>query len=246
MSVLRLNSGETTSNTATRAFSKTTLVCSVAHAIGLQPALNPAHAKDKLIWLDAEKRMYLLKYLKLFQSTVKTMSSASFRSTWSSRPFQYSSATNTAVADVVVDLLESIIRSHRGDHEVSSKILLDPTCGSGTFLSLAMDRAFEVIGWDRNPSCIDPSEKNLLHVHGEERVKKHVTLKVRDGSLLCEKRIDVSCVACNVPWGLNSANYDSETTRILTGIRCLVRRNSVCFRVEERARRSCVSRIPIP
>eukprot|EP00978_Attheya_sp_CCMP212_P002739 scaffold5612_cov46-Attheya_sp.AAC.2 len=176
---------------------------------------------------------------------------------WAGRPFQYSSAMNPVAAGIVLDILVSLVvpqqqHSHdttnqegpaeNGDDtkspvEASSVTLLDPTCGSGTFLSMALERGFgRVIGQDVNEKCIDGTLQNLRYQHGLSfphssstiHEDNHVQLMVGDSTrslppLFLEQsstvpRATVMVVVANLPWGRHSVNHVNTNRDILTTI----------------------------
>jgi hypothetical protein len=121
-------------------YSLKTLLCSVAPYIRAQPALDPKEASDQLILVDTTESGITLGRI-LPHSTVKTPASQReqtfSKSTWTKRPFQYSSAIHPTAAGIVVDLLLDLILCRRREPSDTSKRIrvLDPTCGSGTFLA---------------------------------------------------------------------------------------------------------------
>ena len=101
-----------------------------------------------------------------------------FRSSWANRPFQYSGAINIDAAFVIIDILGDVALRRRGKEEDTSGTtvrMLDPTCGSGTFLAMALmawgdesnanaRRNVEVVGIDSNPKCAAGTVRNLRHL----------------------------------------------------------------------------------
>jgi len=104
-----------------------------------------------------------------------------FRSSWANRPFQYSGAINIDAAFVIIDILGDVaLRRRRGKEEdtlpgTTTVRMLDPTCGSGTFLAMALmawgnesnanaRRNVEVVGVDSNPKCAAGTMRNLRHL----------------------------------------------------------------------------------
>ncbi|KAL9178984.1 hypothetical protein ACHAXT_011957 [Thalassiosira profunda] len=59
-----------------------------------------------------------------------------FREAWSRRPFQYSGAINLDAALTIIDIMWEMLRTKRLRSDAIR--ILDPTCGSGTFLALAL------------------------------------------------------------------------------------------------------------
>jgi predicted Fe-S protein YdhL (DUF1289 family) len=134
-----------------------------------------------------------------------------FQSLWSKRPFQYSGAINIGVASIIIDMLSDALQLRQEQHQqlhtrVSSMDsidntnnnmmstskkqritrILDPTCGSGTFLALALmiwcgkyttatatatdssnDTVIvEATGIDSNYKCARGTMANLRHIFG--------------------------------------------------------------------------------
>lgn len=214
---------------------------------------------------------------------------------WAHRPFPYSSAIHPTVAEIVIDLLKHLavsrilldrrllggsISSSSDDDDVdkrweklssstssSSLTLLDPTCGSGTFLAVALDRGFRtVVGCDSNPTCIEGTKANLLDNLGcqeasetklerDERTNatvpttwwfehqsKGILLSTRDSSMSLQstlrgtsscnnKKLMIDCVACNLPWGINTGSQkdslNEENWQIIQSVRKILREDRV-------------------
>jgi hypothetical protein len=212
----------------------------------LDPTISPL---DRLVLVEAvthaqETKLFLLQQLPVLGESKRPPSLLRLHDKpWSQRPFEYSSAINPGIAELVMDILVALTRRRHGHGnrtchddndggDATPVHLWDPTCGSGTFLAVAMHRGMQVSGWDINPHCIAGTHENLVHVFGETKVQSDCQLKVRDSSLgrtadetLPQKqpgpRID--CVACNLPWGLNSAADRDQNGRILTTLRQEIR-----------------------
>ena len=136
-----------------------------------------------------------------------TSSTDEFQSLWSKRPFQYSGAINIGVASVIIDMLSDALRLRHERHQhlhttvgsdsigntnnnikcTSNKQriirILDPTCGSGTFLALALmiwsekynttatassndTITVDATGIDSNYKCARGTIANLRHLFG--------------------------------------------------------------------------------
>jgi len=197
-----------------RRYSQRTLLCAVSQSLEAPAALDPATVNDKLLLLETESAMFLIK---MISTTLEQ--SLSISSNWSHRPFPYSSAINPEIAEIVVDILVHLV-----DKTNHTAQLLDPACGSGTFLAFAMDHGLEVVGWDCNERCIQGCRANLEHIFGEERVQKACQLQLRDSTVAIDPAFSpvVDCVACNLPWGLNTVNYDAQNDNILMAVRTLL------------------------
>lgn len=110
-----------------------------------------------------------------------------FLKEWSRRPFQYSSAMNPTVANILIDLLYDLTMQHynlRNDggmlavpaaaaaeeeEEDYCRIkILDPTVGSGTFLAFAIKYGMDVTGYDIQPKCVQGTIRNLQYLFQDE------------------------------------------------------------------------------
>lgn len=205
---------------------------------------------------DDNSMFYLVKRLPELRPLPSLLSSSyNFLNNWRNRPFPYSSSMNPAAAEIVVDLLISIWQSkHQAfppnitddndppkpyvQHQIQQQLrLLDPTCGSGTFLAYAIERGMHVTGWDISSTCIQGCKANLEHllVGDSRRLNSNnndnvlqdnscYELELRDSSRLHQDRhgssadYAVDCLACNLPWGLNTAKCTDENVRILQGL----------------------------
>ena len=115
---------------------------------------------------------------------------------WPKRPFQYSSAININIADIVITLLDDMVNKKRqvttkmeeDDNDddrtcdVKTRTILDPTCGSGTFLAFAMAYGMCVEGYDYNPQCIDGTIRNLESLFGHDHVQKMAHIQCQDST----------------------------------------------------------------
>jgi tRNA G10 N-methylase Trm11 len=121
------------------------------------------------------------------------------------------------VAEIVIDLL-SDMTTQSSDAPVT---LLDPTCGSGSFLAFAIGKGMRVEACDCNSSCVDGSVRNLKHVLGEEKVKSMTNIQLHDSSsnMWKESETEIDCVVADLPWGVNSIEYVEENSRILKSVR---------------------------
>ena len=167
------------------AYTEQTLTCAIAQALWPLPAaLNSSCTlSSRLLVIDTSSMGLFLVQLLPPSGVDKSRSPCSSLRMdviqWSRRPFQYSSAIQPALAEIVVDLLINLVYSRRNGNEMDKTrtgfqntdsldltpiVVLDPTCGSGTFLAYALDRNCHVIGWDSNPKCIEGTYANLQHL----------------------------------------------------------------------------------
>jgi hypothetical protein len=160
-----------------RSFSSTMLMCAVSRILPGEPMLmltsNTTEVQaDKVSFMiiETSSRLYFTKKLLACSAGVSDGSKHElqnlFRSSWARRPFQYSGAINLDVAITIVYILRDLVRSNNNPKTLR---MLDPTCGSGTFLALALmmwgvDSNVEVTGIDSNPKCSLGTMHNLQHL----------------------------------------------------------------------------------
>lgn len=227
-------------------YSMKTLVASVAQALPTAPALNPEQSTGSFMIVDAksENRHGVFLGRLCFSSGLgaKSSSSASTAyvhlSRWAGRPFQYSSAINRKAAEIIMEWLrEANLSCNNISPTTNSRhpLLLDPTCGSGTFLALAMEQGFRVEGYDVNPNCAEGSWRNLVYVFGEEHAQALAHVQCADSSQLPQSDDDKntirdrpSCVVSNLPWGVNSIDYADENYRILRSVHTRLAKGTPC------------------
>lgn len=186
------------------------LLACVAQSIKAPAALHPDAASHRLMIVDTIESIYLVRLEETAQDVRRQSSDRIAR--WSNRPFQYSSAINPNVADIVVDILFNMVGT-KPDIK-----LLDPTCGSGTFLAFAATRGALVEGWDVLPSCVEGSLSNLDHVANDQSQKSH-SIRLQDATM-APNQVDssIDCVVANLPWGINSVSYKNEHSAILRSV----------------------------
>ena len=190
-----------------------TLLCSISQTLTCLPALNPMAIRQRLILVDTGVSCFLVK--RIPDGRDPAQDCAMVLKQWAGRPFQYSSAINMNVAEIVIDFLSGTTESSK-----QKVTLLDPTCGSGTFLAFAIAKGMNVEAFDCNPSCVQGSLRNLGYLFGDERIDQVASVNVHDSTKVvdgCETEID--CVVANLPWGVNSIEYLEENWRILDAVR---------------------------
>lgn len=201
-----------------------TLLCSIAHTLSSVPSLDPIDSCQELLMVDTGNfGCYLTNVLPLTRTAPRQ---ADIMTKWAQRPFQYSSAININVAEIIIDLLSGLIKSP--EHKVT---ILDPTCGSGTFLAFAMAKGMQVKAFDCNPCCVEGSIRNLEHIFSKEDVALLANVQLHDSSNLGEDKIDggeIDCVVANLPWGVNSVDYLEENNRILHAVRSRISSGTPC------------------
>lgn len=206
--------------------SKSLLSC-VSQAIAIPAALRPAAATDRLRVVDTGKDLFLVRVLK----EMKDNSALAFIKKWNQRPFPYSSAINPSVADILTALVLDLVEQQCGKQAHQIK-LLDPTCGSGTFLAYALARGANGQGWDTNPACVDGSQRNIQFVLDNNH-DVHYKISLRDATqLLASEKADENshfdCAIANLPWGQNSILYYNENVRILELLPSSLRPRAPC------------------
>lgn len=182
------------------------LLCAVAHEIPSRPSLTPTRAKSQLLIVDAATEgMDSCFLIQRIDNLQKIEGKSSLQEKWAKRPFQYSSAINYEIAEMVLEILMTLC-GNSGDQ--TRRVLLDPTCGSGTFLALALANDFHVEGCDINPSIAEGAVQNLQYLFGDEKLKECANVQARDScspwrrdkSSSSDDNSDISCVVANLPW----------------------------------------------
>ncbi|KAI2496921.1 hypothetical protein MHU86_17562 [Fragilaria crotonensis] len=160
---------------------------------------------------------WTLDYLRLHQ----TEADATKSSGYTSRSLMYSSSINPNIAEIIVDFLLDAV-----DGMEHPKVL-DPTCGSGTFLAYALARGMVAEGWDVQQACVDGTKRNLDSFFGKS---DRWTVSRRDATdcLTMESMDDVDCVVANLPWGQNTISYVDENSRILESITPFLKEKTPC------------------
>jgi len=244
--------GEVTSRTRTGTGTRTkptytmkSLLCAVAHEIPARPVLDPSRTKTRLLIVDTTtggpgSSSFLVRCL---DHRPRIVEKSPLQLEWAQRPFQYSSAINYEVAEMVMELLITLCDERqqnsqtRAGGENATRVLLDPTCGSGTFLALAMDKGFRVEGCDINPSVAEGAIRNLERVFGKSKAEALAHVETRDScdpwrnsesSSGANNNAVVSCVVANLPWGRNSILYVDENKRILRSVRSQIIAGTPC------------------
>ncbi|KAG7359109.1 hypothetical protein IV203_015698 [Nitzschia inconspicua] len=212
-----------------------TLLCSVAQAFPAPPCLHPDQAKDRFLILDTSTMTgnccYLIRILDdsapIAATQVKGQVGKDFTLKWAKRPFQYSSAINMAVAEIIIDTLHTLCQHNSAASSDSKPSLWDPTCGSGTFLAMALERHYRVEGCDRNLNAVKGTIDNLRYMFSDQVIGKEACITVQDSASCFWKQADtdllfatdISCVVSNLPWGRNSVKYMEENEQIISVIR---------------------------
>ena len=163
--------------------SKKSLCYCMAQAIKAPASLDPKKANNQLLLIETISGFFLTRLLQpqllQLQPTIHSNNpKQNILHYWKSRPFQYSSAINPIVADVIVDLLLSICITNNqtttnDDNSISlldttsklSKLtLLDPCCGCGTFLMTARSKGLNVYGIDCKQKCVEGTISNMEYM----------------------------------------------------------------------------------
>ncbi|CAJ1936752.1 unnamed protein product [Cylindrotheca closterium] len=223
-------------------YTKNSLLQAVAQALAVPPALDPKEAKQQLLLVDAfcdkDGRTTRQCYLGVIQERKDGESAfsnpLSILQDWSKRPFQYSSAINPQVAESIMDILWDMMlpfNSDNDDEEEAQLTLLDPTCGSGTFLALAMDRGMRIEAYDCNLQCVEGSKRNMEYLFSDTtadamtdpqfllQVSQHDSTNPLPITLT-DSGHKIDCVIANLPWGINSSvDDDDQNVKILRSVR---------------------------
>lgn len=228
--------------------SKTLAYC-VAQALNVPAALHPSKAALELVLVDSQDASSLRLCIVTSRGCDEMAISCGHPSTtnikivreqWSSRPFQYSSAMNANAAAIIVDILLNLCKANESGESIDGKItLLDPTCGSGTFLAYAMASGANVVGWDVNERCVGGTKQNLDYMIEQGMVLPRHTnnmmysVERRDAALVKpdannEKSHSFDCVVANLPWGQNAPTYFEENSKILEALHSLLRPGTPC------------------
>lgn len=217
------------------------LLCAVAHEMPPRPSLTLDLAKSRFLIVDTategmDSSCFLVRYI---DNVSKLENKSILQQKWARRPFQYSSAINFEVAEMVLEILVTLCTNRSQVSKPCDKnkiVLLDPTCGSGTFLALAMANGFYVEGCDINRSAAEGTIQNLKYLFDEEKVNLYANVQTHDScnpwrydkSSQSSKTADLSCVVANLPWGRNSVLYIDENARILCSIRAQIKTGTPC------------------
>ena len=212
---------------------KTLLCCIAPHIRSPPPVLNPKDASAHLMVVETTTHGLFLGRIRC-RAPKHTWH---YQSSWASRPFQYSSAIHPTVAEIVVDLILDLVSDD--ENESRSLSLLDPTCGSGTFLAMALsrDQTLSVEGNDINPQCVEGSNMNLQYLFADNWMfmKKRCNILLKDSSVIGrnEDSSDVDCAIANLPWGTNTVDYVNQNQGILESTRRRLKPDAVCVFVHK-------------
>jgi len=224
-----------------------TLMCSVAQFIPSLPALDPKTSTGQYLLVDticdSDHKLFFGHILYHHSSRRDVETSLFSERKWSLRPYQYSSAFNPKAAEIIMDWLTSRIQSDSLQQPSSSSLpplLLDPTCGSGTFLALGIEHGWRVEGYDVNINCVEGCTRNLQHMFGDETIKTMVHIECRDSSTEFKTTTSSSSdfpsgVVANLPWGINSVDYQNENEKILTAVRTRLKPSTPCVFITRNA-----------
>ena len=225
-----------------KTFSSTMLMCAMSRLLPGKPCINSDVNSDGnriISYLIVETSSQLMLVEKLCQvDTVQIEHDRSisqkFRDLWSKRPFQYSGAINLNLAITAIDILSDLLQLT--DVGTSPIRLLDPTCGSGTFLAFATMKwsgitNCELIGVDSNPNCAYGTVKNLIKTSAvdqesvfcnTEKSNWHISFPTNGSSMQTNATIVTGdstqintttfaglfdCAVTNLPWNRNTFEY---------------------------------------
>lgn len=231
-----------------KAFSSTMLMCALSRLLPGEPLLNIMSEQKEsncatYMIIETASQLYFVQKIaydadgsdtSLKLQEVAVASVQQFRESWSRRPFQYSGAINLDAAFVIIDILRDIL-SKDGRNARTIRIL-DPTCGSGTFLSLALmvwgtQINVQAVGIDSNDKCATGTVQNLGHMYKNAVVYKddendnswtltfdtannttsRATIYAEDsvqlGTFISQK---FDCAVANMPWNRNTFEYEGD------------------------------------
>ena len=213
-----------------------TLCYGVANTLKLPPELDAkSDSACSLVLLDGPDIIRLCLVISGGKGDTKGKGTTDIvQKKWPGRPFQYSSAMNPIAASVIVDILLRMCAKNKMD---KTPTLLDPTCGSGTFLAFAVGSGANAIGWDVKESCCEGTRRNLDYLKtalfvsedGMEpsssqqlayRIDNQDAAQVSDDAL---GKDEVDCAVANLPWGQNTPTYYEENEKILEALRGILR-----------------------
>ena len=219
--------------------SSKTLSYGVANALKLQPALDAkCNVASSLVLLDGPDKIRLCLVMSRGKCDVCTKQGTDIvEKKWPGRPFQYSSAMNPTAASIIVDILLRMCGEK--DKMDKTPTLLDPTCGSGTFLAFALANGANAIGWDVKQSCCEGAGRNLDYLEtafvseGMELSSSQQLAYRIDNQDAAQVSIDalggdeINCAVANLPWGQNTPTYYEENDKILKSLRGVLRSDDV-------------------
>lgn len=226
MNYTRMHSVRRRGHTVSLNYNLRTLLCSVAQYIHAPAALDPTEASTQLILVETTHQGIYLGRFRLSGPQI----SWNIPSSWSKRPFHYSSAIHPTVAEILVEILLSMVQSTSNGR----LHLLDPTCGSGTFLAFALASGRDIIveGWDVNPQCVEGATNNLRHAFGHQITATKCTVRAGDSSTLNRYGQDAGladCLIANLPWGKNTVDYVDQNKKILESVRKRLKDGAPCI-----------------
>ena len=223
--------------------SSTMLMCAVGRILPGEPilqydvlSLDDSPIVEYVI-VETSKKLYFVERSVESHDNQKAtydMSITHFRKMWPHRPFQYSGAINLDLAIVITDILTDLLHSQNtSDKKIR---LLDPTCGSGTFLALAatywleLGQTIEMIGVDSNPKCARGTVANLMKTFSiendslsfddtikewmitfpikDQSIQSMATILAADSTQLLKKSMKpFDCAVMNLPWNRNTFEF---------------------------------------
>lgn len=219
-------------------YTKSSLLQSISQALPVPPALDTRAVNQQLFVVDTKSGTESTTcYLTIQQKASAPETPGSFLRKWSSRPFQYSSAINPQIAETVMNILWDMIQDISGVSQSPPFTLLDPSCGSGTFLAVAIQRGMFVEAYDCNRQCVEGSLSNLEFLFPDDafpdwKSNQLLQLAVHDSTnpFPTERtdRNNINCVVANLPWGINSIDYADQNLQILHSVRDRIRSGTPC------------------
>ena len=108
-----------------RSYTSKSLLNCIAQAIQIPAALDPANATDKLQVVDTDKGLFLTRQLRGEKQEACQPLSVDGKK-WNQRPFQYSSAINPTVSEILTALVFDLVEQEFEKHPAEISFL-DPT-----------------------------------------------------------------------------------------------------------------------
>jgi len=135
------------------------ILCVAARALPGRPSLDPS---PRLLLVRTPR----LWYLTLALDGAGAVDRAAALDTWRVRPYSFSAATDLILARLAVSLAAA--HHVRSGKSLRGSALLDPCCGSGTFLYAARLAGLDAVGLDLNPKAVQGTRANMRHVETAE------------------------------------------------------------------------------
>lgn len=197
----------------TKDYSSKTLLCRVSQCIIGEVSLISSDFIDQLLIVESDDGLYLLQQI---QNWKNDNYNSMVDKHWKDRPFQYSSAMNLNIAKIVIDILYDVTMCS-SDTDKTNITLLDPTCGSGTFLAYGLEKGLSVTGCDIRDKCVEGTRTNIKFMFPDMDVSDSVSqcdFSAQDIHFEQLVRNHDLCVT-NLPWGQNTEVSNEDCNRMI-------------------------------